>query len=68
MPVDHLSAETRGGCVLNEADDAYILIARGGGTIDADGNVLQDRLRLVTSAVFGVLALVQAWGDRIAGS
>lgn len=52
----------------NLSDDADILFTPCAGTIDTDGNVLEDRLRLVTRAVFRVLALVQEWGDRIAGS
>lgn len=62
------NALTRIGVVPNLSDDANILITPGAGTINAYGNVLEERLRLVTRAVFGVLVLVQDWSDRIVRS
>ena len=49
----------------NLSDDANILITPGAGTIDAAGNVLEDRLRRAVRAVFGVLVLVQDLAERI---
>jgi len=62
------NALVRIGIVPNLADDANILITPGAGTIDAQGRVLEDRLRIAVRAVFGVLVLVQNWAEKIAAS
>jgi hypothetical protein len=59
------NALVRIGIVPNLSDDANILITPGAGTIDATGNVLEDRLRAAVRAVFGVLVLVQDLAERI---
>lgn len=60
------NALSRIGIVPNLADDANILITPGAGTLDPDGRVIEERLRLVARAVFLVLEVVQEWGERIA--
>jgi hypothetical protein len=60
------NALVRIGVTPNLADDANILITPGAGTINAEGDVLEERLRLATRAVFEVLILVQDWAERIA--
>ena len=60
------NALVRIGVTPNIADDANIFITPGAGTLDEDGRVLEDRLRLAVRAVFGALVLVQDLGERIA--
>lgn len=59
------NALTRIGVVPNLADDANILITPGAGTLDAEGHVIEDRLRLAVRAVFLVLEVVQDWAERV---
>lgn len=60
------NALARIGIVPNLSDDANILITPGAGTLDGEGRVIEERLRLVVRAVFLVLEVVQEWGERIA--
>lgn len=62
------NALARIGIVPNLADDGNILITPGAGTLDPDGRVIEERLRLAVRAVFLVLELVQDWAERVAAS
>ena len=44
------------------------LITAGAGTLDPEGQVIGDRLRLVVRAVFLVLEVVQDWAERVSTS
>lgn len=49
------------GVVLSQAEDGNIIITPGLGTVDADGSLIEPRMRMVVRAVFAVLALMREW-------
>jgi len=59
------NALVRAGVAPNIADDANIFITPGAGTLDANGRVQEDRLRLAVRTVFETLILLQQLAERI---
>ncbi|SFU78046.1 hypothetical protein SAMN05216350_10554 [Polaromonas sp. YR568] len=60
------NALARMGIVPNLSDDANILITPGAGTFNANGELDEERVRLVVRGQLLALKLIQDWGDRIA--
>ncbi|MBP2231943.1 hypothetical protein J2847_005266 [Azospirillum agricola] len=59
-------ALARAGVLPNLSDDANILITPGAGTLDGEGRLIEDRMRLAVRAVFHTLILLQDWTERAA--
>ncbi|HYF17157.1 MAG TPA: hypothetical protein VEA40_04755, partial [Ramlibacter sp.] len=54
-------ALARMGVVLSQAEDGNVILTPGLGTVDANGALLEPRMRLVVRAVFTALALLREW-------
>lgn len=52
------------GVVPNITEDANIPITPGLGTVDENGAIIEERMRLVVRAVFESLALVKEWAEK----
>jgi hypothetical protein len=52
------------GVLVGIADDANILINPGLGTVDDDGAVIEERMRLAVRGLFASMALLREWVDR----
>lgn len=58
-------ALARMGIVLSQAEDGNVILTPGLGTVDADGAVIEARMRLVVRAVFTTLALLREWTEEV---
>ena len=52
------------GVAPGQADDANIIINPGLGTVDKDGVVIEERMRLAIRATFASLVLLRGWAER----
>lgn len=55
---------SRMGVIPNLAEDANLLVSLGLGTVDEDGTLLADRMRLAVRAMFAALVLVAEWAGH----
>ena len=54
----------RMGVIPNVAEDGNLLVSLGLGTLDEDGALLPDRMRLAVRAMFASIALVAEWAQK----
>lgn len=52
------------GILVGVADDANVLINPGLGTVDDDGSLIEERMRLAVRGLFATMALLREWVDR----
>ena len=52
------------GVIPNQAEDGNLIVTPGLGTVDEEGVVIEDRMRLAVRALFGALALMARWVDE----
>lgn len=52
------------GMIPNVAEDGNLLASLGQGTLDADGALLPNRLRLAVRAMFAAITLVTEWAGK----
>jgi hypothetical protein len=54
----------RMGVIPNQAEDANLVITPGLGTVDEEGIVIEDRMRLAARGLFLALGLMAEWADE----
>jgi hypothetical protein len=54
----------RMGMVPNQAEDGNLVLTPGLGTVDEDGHLIEERMRLAARGLFSVLALLAEWVDE----
>ena len=47
-----------------QADDANVIISPGLGTVDENGAVIEERMRLTIRATFAAMMLLRGWVER----
>lgn len=57
-------ALARMGVVLSQAEDGNIILMPGLGTMNADGSLIEPRMRMVVRAVLTTLALLRDWAGE----
>ena len=53
------------GVLLSQSEDANIVVTPGLGTLDRDGVLIEERMRLVVRATFSALALLREWAAQV---
>jgi len=51
----------RMGVLLSQAEDANVIVTPGLGTVDRNGRVIEERMRLVVRALFSAMVLLREW-------
>jgi hypothetical protein len=55
----------RMGVIPNQAEDGNLVLTPGLGTVDEEGNLIEERMRLAARGLFSALALLAEWvGER----
>jgi len=49
------------GVLLSQAEDANIIVTPGLGTVDRNGTLVEERMRLVVRALFSAMVLLREW-------
>jgi hypothetical protein len=52
------------GVIPNLAEDANLLVSLGLGTVDEDGTLVADRMRLAVRTMFAAIQLVAEWAEK----
>lgn len=52
------------GVLLSQAEDANVIVTPGLGTVDRNGALLEERMRLVVRALFSSMALLRDWASE----
>jgi hypothetical protein len=52
------------GVLPGQAEDANVIVNPGLGTVDEDGVLLEQRMRLAIRALFAAMVLLREWADR----
>jgi hypothetical protein len=53
------------GVIPNQAEDGNLVLTPGLGTVDEEGNLIEERMRLAARGLFSALALLAEWvGER----
>ena len=55
---------SRMGVIPNLAEDANLLVSLGLGTVDEDGTLVADRMRLAVRTMFAAIQLVAEWAEK----
>lgn len=56
----------RMGVLPSQADDGNLIITPGLGTVDEDGKLIEERMKIVARALAAAVALMGDWSERVA--